>query len=345
MGSPDVRILLYRREARIEAVLWLDGRPAEWITEQPLALGDIVLGVCGRIHAGLASAFIQVGDEHEAILPLAGVPRELKPGRVLPVQIRKIRQEPGKGPVVDARIRLPGKYGVAVPGGRPIRRSRLGQMEPAVADRLFESEVTALSGAWRRAEAGFGSGAVPRVVCRFGDPVSIAIREWDERAALCIEGAELFQLVRDRASDPEVLRRMVLHVAEAEGSLWDIYGLESARCKMEAERVPLPCGGFLVIQGTVALTAIDVNSGSANASGPAALARTVNEEAARETARQMRLRNLTGTILIDFLRMHEEEDAVWLTELLGRETADDRGKVRIVGMTRLGLMETARSGC
>ncbi len=341
---PDRRILLFKRDSQTESVLLQDGRPIEWATARPYAMNDVFLGVCGQVNESLKSAFIRIDEGHEAILPLARFPDGLKAGRRLPVQIRRIREEEGKGPVVDTVIRLPGRYAVAMPGGKSIRRSCLSRMESGLAEERFRQEEAALLELWKLAADRLDNGPAPRLLLSFGDPASIALREWDDGAPILVEGVGLFDEIRMKAPDIGTRRRMSLQVPESQGSLRDVYGLESARREMESETVPLACGGFLAIQRTSTLVAVDVNSGRASADGPGQLAWMVNEEAVRETARQMRLRNLSGMILIDFMRLDREEDKSRLTALIKSETADDRGKVRVEGWTRLGLMETARSG-
>ena len=342
---PDIRILIFRQDAGIEAVLLQDGRPMEWLAEKSYAINDVFLGVCSQINEGLASAFVDIGTGHDAVLPLSSVKTAIRPGQTIPVQVSRIRDADGKGPAVEARIRLPGRYAVLIPGGKTLRRSCLSDMAPIVADEKFQREEAFLRNVWMRVESTLGSGTAPRPLLRLGDPVSIAFREWDSQAPILVEGTALFNLLDGMAAGPENRRRLVLHVPDAQGRLGSLYGLESHRHELDSDRVALPCGGFLVIQRTSALTAIDVNSGNATAVNPSELAARVNAEAVDETARQLRLRNLSGTIMIDFLRTRREEEAQALTARLVAATAGDRGKVRVEGLTKLGLMEVARSGC
>ena len=341
---PDIRILVFRQEAGIEAVLLQDGRPWEWLVERSYAMNDVFLGVCSQISGGMSSAFIDIGTNHDAVLPLSLVKNAIQPGQPIPVQVCRIRDEDGKGPAVDVRIRLPGRYAVVVPGGKTLRRSCLSSMEPKAAEEKFRGEEAILKNTWLRVESTLGSGTVPRPLLRLGDPASIALREWDAEAPVLVEGTELFGELDGLAAGLEDRRRLRLHVPGPQGSLWSLYGLESHRRERDSERVPLPSGGSLSVQRTSALTAIDVNSGSATAANPSELACIVNNEAVDEAARQLRLRNLSGTVMIDFLRTHNDQEAQSLTARLVAATAGDRGKVRVEGLTKLGLMEVARSG-
>jgi Rne/Rng family ribonuclease len=101
--------------------------------------------------------------------------------------------------------------------------------------------------------------------------------------------------------------------------------------------VPLPGGGTIVIEPTEALVAIDVNSGSI-AGHPL----NINLRAAKESARQIRLRNLSGTIIIDCLKMSLRTDTNKLLDALKKATEDDPAGVNVFGMTKLGLVELTR---
>ena len=112
---------------------------------------------------------------------------------------------------------------------------------------------------------------------------------------------------------------------------------------MLLKRVWLKSGGYLVIEPTEALTVIDVNTGkydgSKNVEETFAL---INREAAQETARQIRLRNLSGIILIDFINQKDRQAAKELLEELRSLCKDDPVPVRVVDITALGLVELTR---
>jgi len=111
--------------------------------------------------------------------------------------------------------------------------------------------------------------------------------------------------------------------------------------KMRDKRVWLKSGAFIVIERTEACVVIDVNSGKLmSKKGNNAL--KVNMEAAKEIAYQLRLRNLSGIIIVDFIAMRSADDAQSLTEFLRTQMAMDRIPATVVGMTALGLMEMTR---
>lgn len=127
-------------------------------------------------------------------------------------------------------------------------------------------------------------------------------------------------------------------------SLSNLYSLESRINAALGERVWLKSGGYLVIQPTEALTVIDVNSGKYEARHKAGdeAAFQVNREAAREIALQLRLRNLSGIILVDFINMETESCRRMLIDFLESLVKRDRVKTSVIDMTPLGLVEITR---
>ena len=117
--------------------------------------------------------------------------------------------------------------------------------------------------------------------------------------------------------------------------------LEDAFAELSSSAVALDGGARLLIHPTPALTAIDVDAGSAAGLGGAGAVMAVNEEAAREVARQIRLRDLAGAILVDFAGLAVKRREA-LVEPLARALRDDPLQPRLLGMTRLGLMEIVR---
>jgi len=138
------------------------------------------------------------------------------------------------------------------------------------------------------------------------------------------------------------LRGRLEHYA-GERPLFDLYGVEEEIEKALARRVDLKSGGTLVIDQTEAMTTIDVNTGGYV--GSRSFDDTVfktNLEAAQAIARQLRLRNLGGIILVDFIDMHSEEHRAAVLEELKKALARDRTRMTVNGFTQLGLVEMTR---
>ncbi len=142
-------------------------------------------------------------------------------------------------------------------------------------------------------------------------------------------------------SSPELKSHVVLYSGNKD--LFDAYNLDTEIEKALRRRVWLDSGGFLIIDKTEALTVIDVNTGKYV--GKNSLSDTIlkiNMEAVPEIARQLRLRDIGGIIIVDFIDMDTEEERLKLLEHLQNELKKDHTKTHLVGMTELGLVQITR---
>lgn len=115
--------------------------------------------------------------------------------------------------------------------------------------------------------------------------------------------------------------------------------------ELEERKIWLKCGGFITIDKTEALTAIDINSGKFTGKKNSNKENTiykVNQEATVEIAKQLRLRNISGIIVIDYIDMEEEQDRKNIMNLLEKELKKDRSKTQVMGFTKLDLLEMTR---
>ena len=122
--------------------------------------------------------------------------------------------------------------------------------------------------------------------------------------------------------------------------LYKLYDVKKQLEQASAQKVWLKCGGYIIIEQTEALTSIDVNSGKClkkNSHFP-----KINREAAREAVRQIRLRNISGIIIIDFINMKSAEEKKELLAYLQRELKKDPNPGNVMGMTKLQLVEITR---
>ena len=125
--------------------------------------------------------------------------------------------------------------------------------------------------------------------------------------------------------------------------IFEKYNLEKQIEKMQNRKIWLKCGGFITIDKTEALTAVDVNTGKYT--GTKNLEQTiykVNEEATIEIAKQLRLRDIGGIVIIDYIDMKNQKNREKIENLLKEEVKKDRSKVQIEGFTKLDLMELTR---
>ena len=130
---------------------------------------------------------------------------------------------------------------------------------------------------------------------------------------------------------------------EEKENILQIYDLEKQIAKTKERKVWLNCGGFITIDKTEALTAIDVNTGKYT--GSKSLEETVykvNKEATTEIAKQLKLRDIGGIIIIDYIDMNSEANKQKIEELLKEELKKDRAKTQVEGFTKLDLMELTR---
>lgn len=135
-----------------------------------------------------------------------------------------------------------------------------------------------------------------------------------------------------------------LEIQEGE-NLFEKINIEKQIAKSQNRKVWLKCGGFITIDKTEALTAIDINSGKFTGKKNSSKENTiykVNQEATVEIAKQLRLRNISGIIVIDYIDMEEEQDRKNIMNLLDKELKKDRSKTQIMGFTKLDLLEMTR---
>lgn len=293
----------------------------------------------------------------------------LKEGQEIVVQIAK---EPigTKGARVTTHITLPGRYLVLMPTvdyvgisrriGDDKERDRLreaadrvkppgmGLIVRTIAEGLIEDELTQdvslLTRLWKKVQNRAYHGPVPNLIHKDLELVQRILRDLftEDIDNLIIDSRYEYEKVLDfmELTSPELKNRVTLHEQD---NLFEKYGVEDEIEKILKPRVWLKCGGYIVIDQTEALTAIDVNTGKYV--GSTNLADTVlktNLEAAVEIARQLRLRNIGGIIIIDFIDMPNQGHQNQVLDCLEEEIKRDKIKINILGLTQLGLVEMTR---
>jgi ribonuclease G len=165
----------------------------------------------------------------------------------------------------------------------------------------------------------------------------------DETARIAVDSQETFNAMRSFALEytPKLAPRLEHYAGER--PLFDLYGVEDEIERALARRVDLKSGGYLIIDQTEALTTIDVNTGGfvGGRSFDDTIFKT-NLEAAQVIARQLRLRNLGGIIIIDFIDMDSEEHRNAVLNEFRKALARDRTRMTVNGFTQLGLVEMTR---
>ena len=208
----------------------------------------------------------------------------------------------------------------------------------------LEEEAARLTARWREIEERARAASPPRLLLA---EVSLAFNALRDGGGAGIEkiiadDADALAGVRDfcEAEMPALAKLAELH--KGPETLFEAYGVEEQIDAALSPSVPLPGGGSLIISQTPALTAIDVNTGGADEGSPERTAFRVNLEAAHEAARQIRLRNLSGMIVIDFVPVRDAGLKQEVLDALRQATAAAALSVFIAGTTRLGLVEMTR---
>ena len=165
----------------------------------------------------------------------------------------------------------------------------------------------------------------------------------EKTSRIQIDSYEDYLQLREFANNytPDILQRLTYY--EGERSLFDLYGVEDEIQLALAKRVDLKSGGYLIIDQTEAMTTIDVNTGGfvGGRNFDDTIFKT-NLEAAHAIARQLRLRNLGGIIILDFIDMESQEHRHAVLEELKKTLANDRTKVSVSEFSALGLVEMTR---
>ena len=185
----------------------------------------------------------------------------------------------------------------------------------------------------------------PALLHRDLGPVARVLRDIvrDDTARILIDDAEAAEAARAfcRRAMPKAEERIALFAGP--GALFDLFDLETDIDGLMHPRVPLACGGWITVEGTEALTAVDVNSGGfTHASGLEATGLTVNLEAASELGRQLRLRGIGGLIVADFMHMKEEAHVDRVLAALMQSLTKDGVPVTVSRPSPLGLGEITR---
>ena len=343
-------------------------------------LGNIYVGKVKNIAANISAAFIEIANGqlcyyalNDNDAPIFTTPRKkntLVAGDELLVQVSREAVKT-KAPTVTANLNFAGKYLVLTSGKHHLGLS--SKLSPEDKQRLrtiaepflgkdfgiivrtnaaeasedeLRAELGELTEAYRHTvETGRNRACFSLV---YKEPSAYAARLRGLRAdsfnKIVTDRADIYRELKAYLTDrqPADLPKLYFY-EETAPSLDSVYGLSKAFEEAGKERVWLKSGGYLVIQPTEALTVVDINTGKYT--GKKKKDDTflkINLEAARELARQLRLRNLSGIIVADFIDMDREEDKQTLMAVLASELKKDPVRTSLVDMTPLGLVEITR---
>ncbi len=295
----------------------------------------------------------------------------LRRGQDLIVQVTKDELE-GKGARITTRITLPGRYLVLTPTGDrvgisrriedPGERDRLkravlaGCDESAappgcivrtaaagVAEEHIQAEYETLAATWRQIEERTAVAAAPALLHREDELDVRVIRDLfsADFGSLLVDGPDPYRRIAEYLGrvQPDLLER----VERTRRGLFERYRIDDAIEAALRDHAPLPSGGYLVINQTEALVAIDVNTG--RDVGAADFEETVlrtNLEAAAEAVRQIRLRDLSGIVIIDLIDMEREDHREKVFARLEAELEKDRARHKVLDISEFGLVQLTR---
>ena len=318
------------------------------------------------------NGFIHVSDLGPLRLKksAAGITELLEPKQKVLVQVMK---EPtgNKGPRLTGNISLPGKYLILQPFGQGVNISRKINMETersrlralgvlikqpgtgllfrtesqGISEELLIDDLESLIQKWENILQLNEASSPPKLISRDEDFSIKILRDYanSETTQVIIDNKNAIERAKNYLLQNDSNFIINFHSNLKEEHILEKYKIYQAIEKGLQPRVDLPSGGYIIIEPTEALTVIDVNSGSFTRSANSR--QTVlwtNCEAAIEISRQMKLRNIGGVLIIDFIDMDSRRDQFQLLEHFTTAIKDDSAKPQIAQLTELGLVELTR---
>lgn len=344
--------------------------------------GNIYIGKVVNVLKGMQSAFIDIGEGRHSlikvqdVLPKVDITKnqlEIKPiekllkvGDNILIQIKKDGTA-NKGAKVSTHINLSGRFVVLMPETQIItvsqkienleRRNLLIELvkkylpqnmglilrtssETASEDDI-KRDIEELINKWKKIKAeAIQNKNAPTLLYDNMALIRRTVIDIIDRGLekIIVNDKATYKLINETLKNNENIK-----VELREETLVNMYSLINQIEKMEYRKIWLKCGGFITIDRTEALTAIDINTGKYT--GKKELEDTVykvNYEATVELAKQLRLRDIGGIIIIDYIDMNKEEHKESIEALLKNELRKDRAKTQVAGFTKLNLLEMTR---
>ncbi len=297
------------------------------------------------------------------------IPR-LKKGQEVLIQIIK---EPvkGKGVRVSTSISIPGRFCVLIPYEDKIgiskkitdyrEKKRLKKLARGIIpdncgvivrtaskdqpEELLSADLTYLSKTWVQVQDEVKKNSPPALVYKDLSTTISVIRDLftTDVSNIFIDSKKLYKEIRTyvNAHQPELVDKVKLYKSST--PIYEEFKVEEQIQGMMNRQVPLPSGGYLFIEHTEAMTVVDVNSGRYAAKKEQEQNSLKTDlEAAREIARQLRLRDIGGLLVVDFIDLEEEKNRKKIYDELRKEFRRDRAKIAMLPMTDFGIMQITR---
>lgn len=310
------------------------------------------------------------GDEEDREIKPEPEEISLKPGQDLLVQIVK-EAFATKGPRITTDISIPGRFLVLVPNAdyvgiskkivnknerRRLRRivqllkpDNFGIIIRTVSDgkdkKTLKADLSQLLENWKSTEEAIKKSSAPACVYRDMEMTSIVIRDLlsSDIDKIIVNTKPLYKKLKSYIGSVSPEFASYLELSRSRIPLFDRYNIEKEFEKSLAKKVWLKSGGFIVIDHTEAMCTIDVNSGKfIGKKNHENNSLKINLEAARKIAHQLRLRDIGGLVVIDFIDMEENNNKKRIFQELHRELSKDRARVALSPISDFGLLEMTR---
>ena len=373
-------LLVERAEHRRHVGDIYKGRVNAVLPGMQAAFVDLGLPKTGFLHAsdlaeGLSalediSDLEENGDKRRRRAPALKIEDHLKKGQEILVQITK-ESIGTKGPRVTQQVSLPGRFCVLMPGVDHVGVSRrieerterqrikaiIHDLKPkgvgiiartageGKGDPEFAADIKHLGKLWSKIDRKAASSRAPALVHRELELTASLIRDLftEDVAEVIIDDKDSFSEIQNylKSTSPELRDRVQLY--KGRDPIFDAFNIETQIEKTFERKVWLKKGGYICIDHAEALIAIDVNTGrfTGKKNQEDTIFRT-NLEAAREIPRQLRLRDIGGIIVIDFIDMEIEANKRAVLEELRKELRHDRARTKAFAVSDLGLVEMTR---
>ena len=342
--------------------------------------GNIYSGIVKDIVPGMQAAFVDIGLEKSSFIHVKDLMPQVdekieekkeekinnivKAGEKILVQVQKDSNDK-KGARISTHIKITGKYVILMPNTKIVTISQKieNEKERERLINIIKNNLPENTGAIIRTA---GEGKKEQEIIKDLEKLQ---KEWMQIVEKFKKSNNKPQLI---FNSPSIVEKIIIDMAEkqlekvevndieeykaikklgeenlkieiSEEDLIEKYDLQKQIEKMKQRKIWLNCGGFITIDSTEALVAIDVNSGKYT--GKSTLEETiykVNYEATIEIAKQLRLRDIGGIIVIDYIDMKKEEHKEKVEKLLKEVLKQDRAKTQVEGFTKLNLMEMTR---
>lgn len=329
--------------------------------------GNIYIGMPKNIINGMQAAFVDIGEKHNAFIHFKDIAnKKIKINEPILVQVKKDAIS-RKGAKLSSSISLTGRYVVFMPYENFItisqkieeesEKERLKEVVKQIIPKNYgaiirtaayekdsveiEKDIQELINKWEEIK-NVEIDSVPKLIYKNDGLLEKTIKEFVDKdlKEIITNDQETYDEIKEIIKSLKEQKQV--KIEQKESSIQEL-GLENKLSKLQERKIWLHSGAFITIDKTEALTAIDVNSGKYL--GNDNLENTsyeVNAEATLEIAKQIRLRDIGGIIIVDYIDMHSEVNKQKIIDLLKKSCKKDRAKIQIEEFTKLNLLEMTR---